>query len=342
MDQPVADPQPVSAAVVTSDGITVESNTGSQEHLQSEIDGLAAAVEAQKVGKPPVAKAAKDDKAADDLSPAAEITQPDKPARGRPRNDPQARIDEITAKHREAERRAEQAERELAALRTPKQPEAAKPAAAPDDDPEPNPANYPAGEYDPNYFKACGAHAARQEFKKQSDIAAKAHARDREITAVETRMAGFGKRLASNVKDVPAFLESIAADIIGLQTSDAQALLDPAKPVDARNAIADCISDAENPAALMQHLHDHADIFQRLLTLHPIQAIKEMGKLEARLEAAHSGPAKAPIVSQAKPPMKPVGGAPVVSDDAPGDDASDEEHAAYMNRLERARRRGRG
>lgn len=339
MDQPVADSQPISSATVTSDGITVESNTGTQEHLQSEIDGLAAAVEAQKTGKP-LTKPAKEEKTATDLPPAAEV--PLEKPKGRPRNDPQARIDEITAKHREAERRAETAERELAALRAPKQSEAPKPVVAASEDPEPNPADYPAGEYDPNYFKACGAHAARQEFKKQSDIAAKAHARDREITAVETRMASFGKRLSAGVKDVPAFLETIAPEITGLQTSDAQALLEPTKPITAANAIADCISNSQNPAALMQYLHDHTDIFQRLLTLHSIEAIWEMGKLEARQEAAHSGPAKTPIVSQAKPPMKPVGGAPVVNDDAPGDDASDEEHVAYMNRKELARRRGRG
>jgi hypothetical protein len=51
-------------------------------------------------------------------------------------------------------------------------------------------------------------------------------------------------------------------------------------------------------------------------------AIREMGKLEARLDAAlpTGSASKAPIISQAKPPLKPVSGSPVVSDERADED----------------------
>jgi len=75
---------------------------------------------------------------------------------------------------------------------------------------------------------------------------------------------------------------------------------------------------------------------QRLSTLHPAETYREMGKLEARLEAASvRGPAR--VVSSAKAPIKPLGTSPPVADPfAITDELSMDEHFRRMNAADRA------
>jgi hypothetical protein len=87
---------------------------------------------------------------------------------------------------------------------------------------------------------------------------------------------------------------------------------------------------------------DHPKDFQRLSTLHPVQAFREMGKLEATLAAASPARSAPREVSRARPPVQRVESVPQMSAAPPGDDASDEEHIAFYNRKEKARRFGRG
>lgn len=258
----------------------------------------------------------------------------------KPRHDPQARIDEVTAKYREEERKRVALEAEIQALKAPKPAEPAKPVVV--DDPEPDPTDltkYPAGEYDPKYLREAGRWDARQEFKKQAAEQAKTQARERQLSAVEGRMAAYGKRVSSEFKDpteLDAYLTALPPDLQNLRPSDVQAILEPNAPVTARTAIADCISDAAHPKRLLDHFTAHPDDFQRLSTLHPIQVIREMGRLEATLDAATTTrTAPAPPQSKARPPVPRVESAPLVEDTAPGDDADLDAHVAHYNRLDR-------
>ncbi len=119
--------------------------------------------------------------------------------------------------------------------------------------------------------------------------------------------------------------------------------LQPGQQPTAINAIADVVLDSDIPDKFLRHFRDNPADFQRLSTLHPVQVFREMGKLEKSLEAATStGPAsKAPVVSQANPPLKPVSGSPVISDDdgTPEGDLPVDEFFRRRTAQERARRR---
>lgn len=78
----------------------------------------------------------------------------------------------------------------------------------------------------------------------------------------------------------------------------------------------------------------------RIAQMPPLGAAVELGRLSARLEAASSGPAKPPL-SNAKSPIKPVSGAPHISDEIVfSDDESFEAFDRKMDLLEaRSKRR---
>ncbi len=69
---------------------------------------------------------------------------------------------------------------------------------------------------------------------------------------------------------------------------------------------------------IMVYLVEHPDLAQEIIRLHPIDQIGRMGEiageLKARTAAASRGPAR-PAISNAKPPIKPLGSSPHVSDD---------------------------
>lgn len=86
----------------------------------------------------------------------------------------------------------------------------------------------------------------------------------------------------------------------------------------ATDQMTDFMMDSEHGVDIMLYLSDHQDLAQRLSTLHPLKVAEEMGKLEAQIEARQRAavPAQPPTrpISQARPPIKPVDGAPLVSD----------------------------
>ena len=87
---------------------------------------------------------------------------------------------------------------------------------------------------------------------------------------------------------------------------------------------------------LLQYLSTHQDESQRLSTLHPVDVYREMGKLEERLGAASEVRGSAPVISHAKPPIKPLGSSPHTPDaDAVTDELSFDEHFRRMNAKDR-------
>ena len=90
---------------------------------------------------------------------------------------------------------------------------------------------------------------------------------------------------------------------------------------------------------ILQWLSDNPQESQRISTLHPAETYREMGKIEARLEAAPPR-ASARVVSNAKPPVRPLGTSPHVADEfAITDDLSFDEHFRRANAEDRARGR---
>ena len=87
---------------------------------------------------------------------------------------------------------------------------------------------------------------------------------------------------------------------------------------------------------ILQWLSAHPEESQRISTLHPAETYREMGKIEARLEAAPPR-ASARAVSNAKPPIRPLGTSPHINDAfAITDDLSFDEHFRRANAEDRA------
>ena len=228
---------------------------------------------------------------------------------------------------------------------SPPQPQPQAQARVPQVEPEPDPNRYPAGEYDPRYLRDIGKYEARQEFQRQRAVEQQQQQAEQHMRTVEQGMTTYATKMQAAFPEEGAldtFLKTMPPALLNLRPSAVQQMLAPQAPLTAANVIADVISDSELPVQLMKHFKDHPKDFQRLSTLHPVQAFREMGKLEATLAAASPTRSAPRETSRARPPVQRVESVPQMSDAPPGDDASDEEHAAFYNRKEKQRRFGRG
>lgn len=92
------------------------------------------------------------------------------------------------------------------------------------------------------------------------------------------------------------------------------------------DGMADAIAESEFGPDVLNHFADNPKDFERIAALSPSAAIREIGRLEARLEGA--APKAPPVVEVKKPsaapaPLKPVGGTAVLGDDEPSHDNPD-------------------
>lgn len=317
--------------------------------------------DAERTGEPmaetPAAGAAVAETDGDKAPVAAVEPKPEKVAK--PRNDPQARIDQAIAKQRETERlakeateRADRAERELAATRQPK-PDAPKPAAA-------APAAFP----DFASWSAQPDHAqksyedyidARTDWKydqrQQADRAAAADAHAAQ-TLTESNTA-FRERLSAAIADEPNFLETVDSRLLDAPRIGAYVAKTDASghtryfdritkealpPPSFASFLVEQVYKSDAPKALLRHLSNEQEV-QRLATLPPDEVIRSLAKLEHQASAAASrGPAREPKPkSHAPDPITPLGSSASV----PDTDEADDTLETYIHR-ENARDRKAG
>jgi hypothetical protein len=191
-------------------------------------------------------------------------------------------------------RRATVAEQEAAQLRDQvargAQP-AGKPAEAPAapataaDPSDPKPTVDAFDTYEEYVFEAA-KWTVRQE-QRAAHQAAQAHAAHAEFTQ---RMSGWAERHKAFAASNPAYIEK------------AQPFLDRVFP---GTPIGDVLADSPVGPQLALHLAEHLDEAERIARLHPIHALRELGKLEAKFENV------APAASAAPAPVKAVSDAPV-------------------------------
>ena len=248
---------------------------------------------------------------------AAEI---EKPKRTR-RNDPAEAVKSAIAKQREAERRAEAAEARIQAM------------TQPVDDPQPGGGSW-------ERFKEIPGVPTVDQFNTYEDYS--------------MALAAFVADVRQHERDAERSQQEQAYRVQQAQQAQAQVWFGRLAEARTANPQFDTTIDPETPMSLpMQHLvmkSDHGvqllqwlsanpEHAQRLSTLHPADTCYEMGKLEARFEAAPSR-ASAQTVSNAKSPIRPLGTSPHVPDaNAITDDLSVEEHFRRMNASDRARGR---
>jgi transcription elongation GreA/GreB family factor len=241
------------------------------------------------------------------------------------RRDPRAAVQAAIAKQREAERRADMAEARLDALST-----VEKPAPTPAPEPQPDWVRYkamptaPKADQFENYDDYTAALATFVTDARQHDYETRRHQylqAQEQQEAHTAHAAQWQERLAKARTDNP----------------DLDATLDPEVPM----SLPMQYLAMESPVGiqLLQYLSANPDDSQRLSTLHPVEAYREMGKLEERFAAApstSSGPARG--VSHAKPPIQPLGSSPHTPDPHEiSDDLSFEEHFKRMNAVDRKR-----
>ena len=98
-------------------------------------------------------------------------------------------------------------------------------------------------------------------------------------------------------------------DTFRSEHDDFDAVVERGKDLPMTRPMQDAVLNSEEGPAVMYHLCQNPEECDRIAGLHPMLAIKEMGKLEARLEAARTGPASsAEPLTRAPRPIKPVGG----------------------------------
>jgi hypothetical protein len=267
----------------------------------------------------------------------------------KPRNDVQARIDQAIKSQRDAERRAEAAERraqELEAARKPEtpppQPKPPQPppppqAAADPDDPEPDPENlavYADGQFDRKYLKDQARWEARQEYKAAELARQRFTAEQARTRELETHATKFTERLTAADAEDPGFMDRVHPKLAGAKPISALA---PGERPTFANFLAEQVFRSEHPRDLMLHLSDEAEV-QRLATLPPDDVIRDLARFEARLGAASpAAPAPSVAVSHAKPPIQPLGSSPHAADPTElSDDLPIEEWIKRGNAKDRA------
>ena len=122
--------------------------------------------------------------------------------------------------------------------------------------------------------------------------------------------------------------------------ADFDAVIDKGKNLPLTRPMQDAVVNSESGPALMYHLCQHPEECDRIAAMHPMMAVKEMGKLEARIEAASTGPASsADSLTQAPRPIKPVGGGATAST-MPLDQMSYRDYKRIRDKEEAAERGG--
>jgi hypothetical protein len=230
----------------------------------------------------------------------------------------QERIDKAVKAQREAERRAEAAERELQARTS----QPATPEVVPDSKPS---EAYPTidqflNDADPyaSLAKAIGryeAKAAVEAYRQQQQQEA---ARGEVLERVSAIVEAGQKKYAD--------WQAVVAD------SDAATIPMPEMTLAALHRL-------ENAEDVIYYLGQHPDEARVLAAHDPMQALLTLGALSRQVVAPSGSTTAAPSTSRAKPLIKPVGATPVAPEPRPPDDSSSlRDFSRYWNERERKER----
>lgn len=238
----------------------------------------------------------------------------------------QERINELTAKAKEAERREADAQRriaELEALAVPKEVKKEEAPAvtvlgepSPDDLREDGEPRYPLGEYDPRFIKDLikfendqrdKARETQAEIDRQAQLR---EAQEAEFNAQRDALKqDWSNRVVETVKAVPDFVEKV------------QALESTFTDLDQGYGeyLATTIMEMDNGTDVLYYLSTNLDEAQRIAALGPVKATIALGRIDAKFEKPAESPQ--PKVSEAPEPA-PVNKGHKVSKDV-ADDTDD-------------------
>lgn len=307
----------------TVDGVEVSSSSGTADELTASLTPPAPDAAAGTT-VPAVEGAASEPTPTPDPDPASDAGK----QLAAKRKSMQDRIDQLTWEKHEATRRAEKSEADLKAK--------SEPVAAKTADARPKLKSFTdrIGTDFEDYESAVEAHTdALTDYKlatrdSASAAASAQHARQSSLNAA-----------AAKGREAHADFDAVIGEYVNQGGRFA-----PSNAVEANGPLGDL------EAVVLQHPLGHtvayevakdAELRARLMGASSrVLFMAEMGKLLTRLEGAPTGsPPKTAPVSKAKPPVQPAKGQPQATGGPPGDDATDEEHLAYYQQQDRARRR---
>ena len=210
------------------------------------------------------------------------------------------RFSELTAKRREADARAAAAEAKAAALEAELQqqrtPKGSPPAGGVPPAGRAPPAGL-AGEPQPHQFqdvfeyqKAVAVWAAEQVQSERDQERAQKEAQ----TAEQTRIEAAIRRQDEYRTTVADYDEVVDA------AADAGVMIS--------NVVREAMLDSEFYPQILYHLASHVDEARAIAKMSPVQAVRAIGKLEAKFDAAPAAPVKAVEVSRAPAPISPLKG----------------------------------
>jgi hypothetical protein len=259
-----------------------------------------------------------------------------------PRHNPIARMKQATKQAAEAKRelaeeraRREALEARIARLESGAPPASASPRQpgngrpAPDANAEPQEEDF---EHYREYVKAQAKWAARQEItevQRKQQEARQAEQHGKAVKEVIDRMLQETDALQKESPDAYEAVAEVASQFVPTFG------LPPGVRFSAQNFAADEMLTSKSGAPrIMLYLSEHPDALQRLATLtDPRDAIREVARIDARLDAANPGPpaSQAKPVSKAPPPIRPVTGAPPAAGPKNLEDMSFDEYARYKD-----------
>lgn len=254
-------------------------------------------------------------KAAKAEEPAKEDKPEDKVEVEKRRRDARWRVEQATAQAATLKRERESLSQENARLKA-----ELESRTAPGEKPAPAPRETRTGPTppDPEKYETLAQYLdARDSFNRQQWQSEERtrHEQEERTRQITTSVETFQKALKDQGED---FYESIDPAVLQLKPSFvAMAEGERLGPL---NAIADEIIRAgANAPTFMRYFSENSDELQRLSTLPPRDLLREMGRIEAKLEAATAGKPAKPTSTYAPAPFKPlrpVEGAPHNADSA--------------------------
>jgi len=216
----------------------------------------------------------------------------------------QDRINELTAKAREAERRAEETAKRLAELEAKQTPTPdSKPAASVKEDSGPTPDDlnedgsdkYPLGEFDPQYIRDLTRHTIQAETAEANKRAEQERNQRTADEAREALQEQWVTKVTSVVDDHPDFVERT------MELEDTFEGLDAGYS----DYLVQTIKSLEHGPEVLYHFANNLDEAQKFVKLGPLAATLALGEMNARFRKAESEqqkPAPTKVVSKAPTP----------------------------------------
>lgn len=285
---------------------------------------------------------AKEQPDADKAGDAPAATDAEKSKKGNPRHDPTARVAEATRLAAEAkrERDAIKAERdrlaaELEAARS------GKPAEQPKAPPKPVDPNAPKlddfEKYE-DYVEAVADYRADQRLRQYQQHQQQREAFTARAITIDKAVKEYVGRIEEAKKADPSFVDRTAPILSRLQPSF---LKEPSAPLEPIHVIADEVLRSAQSAALLAHFADNPDalsVLESLQTIPDIQAEVRFLAKSVGSAAAPQATASKPEISKARPPVRPVTGAPVNAGGPDPENSSFDEWIEHQNAREGVRR----